>query len=421
MNFTIKTPYYGWWIVAAAIVCQFAFMSFSQAVVGIFMKPALNELGWPVWQFTLGPSLAVGVGALSGVFAGPIVDKSGPRRLILLGAFVSAICFYALGRQSNLLVFLALYMLAGLIGWNLFGPLVVNSTLNKWFIRKRGWALAIGSIGISLAGMLTPITMTAIVDSVGWRDAYTVLAFFTLLLVIPMAFVMRRSPEDHGLFPDGDVGAAIARENTEAMPETPSLTRGQAIRTKGFWLLVFGFGFKQAALSSVFIHAIPFATDVGFSRSIAAIALTITGLGNLLSKAVWGYTLQRIDARKLAVSAFLLSSLGVAFMLVAAPIGQESILFVGFFLYGLGFGGTIPLSEFLWAKYFGRAHIGAIRGISQPITLIAPTVGPVLIGLWYDYSNSYYPGFLTIVAVYLIGALLIWLSRAPSEEISKEV
>ena len=414
MTFTIKKPYYGWWIVAGSIICQFASVSAGQVVVGIFMRPVVEALGWQVWQFTLGPSLAVGIGAFSGIFAGQIVDKRGARSLVLVGVLVSAICFYSLGRQSNLWVFLILYTFSGLIGWNLFGPLVVNAILNKWFIRKRGWALAIGSVGVSLAGLITPISMTAIVDSVGWRDGYSALSIFVLCVVIPIAFVMRRTPEDYGWSPDGDVGRIIAREYTGSEAgETKSFTREKAIRTKGFWLLVIGFGFNQAALSSVLVHAISFATEADFSRSIAAIALTVNGLGNLLSKAVWGYTLQRVDARRLVVVAFSLAALGVSLMLAAAAVGEKSMLFLGFFLYGFGFGGTIPLSEFLWANYFGRAHIGAIRGISQPITILGPTLSPVLIGLWYDYAKTYQPAFLAIIGVYLSGALLIWISRKP--------
>ena len=174
-----------------------------------------------------------------------------------------------------------------------------------------------------------------------------------------------------------------------------------------------GFGLNLAALSSVLFHAIPFATDADFTRSVAAVALTVNGLGNLLSKAVWGYSLQRIDPKRLVVTAFSVSSLGVSLMVLATTVGQEAILFLGFFLYGFGFGGTIPLGEFLWASYFGRAYIGAIRGISQPLTIIGPTLGPVLVGLWYDYAQSYQLAFLIVIVVYLLGAVLVWISRKP--------
>ena len=413
MKKSMTRPYYGWWIVGGSILCQFAFMSVSQAVVGVFMRPVVDDLGWRIWQFTLGSSLAVGAGAISGVFVGNIVDSRGPRPLILVGALVSGVCLLLLGIQSTLAVFLALYVVAGLIGWNLFSPLVVNATLNKWFVRRRGWALAIGSIGISLAGLITPFAMTTIVDSFGWRTGYGVLAAFVLVAVVPIAFVMRRTPEDYGLVPDGEASASGGRM-ASVVAEARSLTRAEAIRTRGFWLLIVGFGLNQAALTSVLVHAIPFATDAGFSRSMAATALAVNGFGNLASKAVWGYGLQRVQPRKLVIAAYSLSSVGVGLMLIAATSGQVWVLLVGFLLYGFGFGGTIPLSEFLWARYFGRAHIGAIRGVGYPITIVGTGLGPVLIGYWFDVSLTYQPAFLVIIGAYLTGAVLVWVSREPA-------
>jgi len=167
------------------------------------------------------------------------------------------------------------------------------------------------------------------------------------------------------------------------------------------------------ALSSILVHAIPYITDAGFARSAAGLALTVNGLGNLLSKPVWGYSLQHIAARKLVLIAFSLSALGVGMMLGAASLGLLALL-PGFFLYGFGFGGTIPLGEFIWAHYFGRTHIGAIRGVSQPLVYIGPTLGPILVGLAYDLTGSYRFSFQVIIAVFLAAAGLIWLSRAPT-------
>jgi sugar phosphate permease len=415
MKTSVTRPYYGWWIVGGAILCQFAFMSVSAAIVGVFLRPVVDDLGWKVWQFTLGSSLAVGAGAISGVFVGNIVDSRGPRPLILIGALVSAVCLFLLSLQSTLIVFWGLYFVAGLIGWNLFSPLVVNATLSKWFVKRRGWALAIGSIGISLAGLITPVAMTTVVDHFGWRTGYGVMAVFTLVVVIPIAFVMRRTPEDYGLAPDGDeITPSSGGQLASVVKEVRSFTRAQAIRTRGFWLLIVGFGLNQAALTSVLVHAIPFATDAGFSRSMAATALAVNGFGNLASKVVWGYGLQRVQPRRLVMAAYSLSSIGVGLMLIAANSGQVPILMIGFLLYGFGFGGTIPLSEFLWARYFGRAHIGAIRGVGYPITIIGTGIAPVLVGLWFDVSLTYQPAFLTVIGAYLSGAALVWISREPN-------
>ncbi len=405
--------FYGWWIVAAAVLLQFVFLGVSQSTVSVFLRPVVEELGWQVWQFTLGSSLAVMAGALSGVVVGRMVDRRGPRLPVLGGALVSAICLFGLGRQSSLWLFWALHLCAGFIGWTLFGPLVVNTTINKWFVRRRGWALAIGSTGISLGGLIAPFAMTLVVDSLGWRNGYYVQALFVLVIVAPVALLMRRTPEDSGLRPDGETGEGKRGDALTEAAERLSYTGSQAVRSPGFWLLLFGYSMNQAALASVLVHAVPFATDASFSRRTAALALAVNGLGNLVSKAVWGYCLQRFPPRRLAMAAFSMGGAGVAMMLLAASTAEPALLFAGFFCYGFGFGGTIPISEYLWVSYFGRAHIGAIRGIAQPLTIIGPTVAPVLVGVGFDLQGSYRLGFIGIIVVYLLAALLVGISRPP--------
>ncbi len=413
--------FYGWWIVVAAVLLQFTHMSVSAATISVFLRPVVEELGWQVWQFTLGSSLTLVSGALAGVVIGGLVDRYGARLPVLGGALVAAVCLYGMGRQSSLWLFLSLHVYAGLIGWTLFGPFVVNTVINKWFIRRRGWALAIGSSGISLGGLIAPYAMTLAVDSWGWRNGYFFQALFVLAIVVPVAFLLRRSPEDAGLRPDGDSDGSGEMDGQQGAEETPSLTRAQAVRTSGFWLLLAGYGLNWTALSSVLTHAVPFATDANFTRTAASLALAVNGLGNLLSKAVWGYCLQRFPARLLAAVAFSLGAGGVAMMLLSAALGGAAadgnlagiLLFTGFFCYGFGFGGTIPIGEYLWAGYFGRAHIGAIRGFSLPLMNVGPIVGPVLVGVGYDLQGSYRDAFLAIIAIYLLAALLVAVSRAP--------
>ena len=176
--------YYGWWIVLGAILCNFAFLSVSQSAIGVFTLPMVDDLGWKVWQYTLGPSIAIGTGAFSSIVVGSILDKRGPKPLIFTGASVSAVCLVLLGIQSSLMVYLFVYLIAGFVGWNLFSPFVVNSAVNKWFVRKRGWALALGSSGISLGSLVTPLILTGVVDTFGWRTGYFSLGVLILILVI---------------------------------------------------------------------------------------------------------------------------------------------------------------------------------------------------------------------------------------------
>ena len=398
-------------MVGGAILCQFVFLSVSQASVGVLLLPACTDLGWPAWQFTLGPSLSVASGILSGAYVGKYIDRHGPRLPMLLGAVVSGVCLYGIATQSSVWAFWGLYLVCGLAGWNFFGPQIVNPVLTKWFVAKRGWALAVGSIGISFAGMVTPVVMTPLVDTFGWRAGFMALSAFAFL-VVPVSFLMRRTPEDHGWAPDGHSTSLSRPHETEQ-----SLTRAEAVRTVSFWLLVIGFGLNTMAMITILVHAIPFVTDAGFSRTAAALAVSFTGIGNLSSKAVWGRALQQIRPKTLVLTAYTSSIVGLICMLYAASTGTQIFLTIGFFLYGFGFGGTIPLSESLWTSYYGRTHIGAIRGLSYPISSIGSSIGPVLVGFWFDYSQSYTSAFVALGIAYAGAGLFVGLSKSPERKV----
>ena len=411
--------YYGWFILVGVILAQFMATSTGQMVSGVFLDPLVEALQIEVWQFAAAISLATALGGISMVFIGPLVDRIGPRRLMLAGAFFSAVGLTGLSIQNAFIFFFLFQAINRAFGPNLYGGPVLNATVTKWFVVNRGWALAIGSMGVSLGGIIAPISMTYVVDNFGWRTGYVTMAGVVLLIIVPIAFVMRRQPEDLGLLPDGinrgsqgssgdeRARAAITTDNSQTH------TRSQAMRTPGFWLLTLGYGLNAVALGSVSFYAIPFGTSIGFSRAIAATGMMINGFGNLTAKGIWGYGLQRIDPRRLAGAAFCTSATGVLIMVLSSNVDSVPLLWTGFFLYGLGFGGTIPISEFLWARYFGRRHIGAIRGVGRPLSLVFSLAAPVVIGRVYDVTGSYVGAFLVLVCIYVLGAIVINVSKPP--------
>ena len=409
--------YYGWYIVIGSALCQFVCMATSQVTVGVLMTPVIEELGWKVWQFTFGLSVSLLGGAISSVIVGKIIDSRGPKILVLLGALTSTLCFVALGTQSNIFAFITLYSIGGLIGWSLFGPMVVNVTLSKWFIEKRGWTISLGSMGSSSAFVITPFLFTLIVDSWGWRNGYFLLAFLVAVIVIPTSLLMRRQPEDYGLIPDGKNKECQTKKYHETVPEI-NLTREQALRTYPFWAITIGFALITGGLMGIFVHGLPFAEESGFSRKIGATALSINGIGNLFAKPVWGYFLQRINTLKIVLAAYSLTSIAVMLILLSGQENNGVLLLIAFLLFGIGFSATVPLNEFITAEYFGRAHLGAIRGASYPLTTIGTLIGPILTGYWFDVSATYVPAFLSIIVVFIVAMGITYSARKPEKIIS---
>jgi OFA family oxalate/formate antiporter-like MFS transporter len=298
--------YYGWWIVFGAMAAQFAAVGGSLQVAGVFLRPVTSELGWSSGEYALAGSLAFGVGGLLGFVIGPLVDRVGARPLMLVGGVTYATALILASRVNAPWQFIGCQMAAGGFGQALSGPLVVNITLSKWFVIRRGWALAMGSIGISLAGLIAPIGMTQVVDHFGWRDGYVVLGIVVGVVLLPVALLMRRTPEDYGLLPDGrSRNEPPSAANTAVLAELDrdyqnSYTRSEAIRTPGVWLITVGMGFFGAAMTAVLVHGIPFMTDAGLTRAQASVGIAVAGLANLLSKFVWGASLRRFETRILS-------------------------------------------------------------------------------------------------------------------------
>ena len=409
--------FYGWWIVLGAIVAQFVAVGMQGQVSGVFLQPMSDDLGWTRAQFTIATSLGTGVAGALGFFIGASVDRVGARPLMIAGATIVGGGLIAVSRVEELWQFIVLRGLVFTVGFVLIGNLVVNVAVSKWFVERRGWAISLASLGVSAAGMVVPVLMVRVVDEFGWRDGWVVMGVAAWMLVYPVALIMRRQPEDHGLLPDGKIeGAAEDAEAVEAarLDFVNSYTRGEAVRTGAMWLLVLAFGFAMVGLISLLFHSIPFLTDAGFRRSDAALMVGTQGAAALASKFAWGWAMQRFHPRGLAALSFLLSGGAVVAMVPIAHAGSLGLMFASFAVWGWGIGGMIPLSEFIWASFFGRRHLGAVRGAGMPLTIVFSATGPFFAGLYFDAVGSYDGALLTFASLWGVAALLVLMARQPA-------
>lgn len=408
--------FYGWWIVLAALLAQFVAVGTQAPVSGAFLVPMTEELGWARGEFAIATSVGTFVSAIIGFFIGVYVDRYGARPLMVIGATIIGGTLMAISRVDELWQFILLRGVIFTVGFVLIGNLVVNVTLSKWFVRRRGWAISIASIGVSLGSVVITPIMVRLVDEIGWRDAWMVMGVGAWALIYPTALIMRREPEDYGLLPDGARSEEL--KDADLIEEARldfvnSFTRGEAVRTFAMWFLVIAFGFGMVGLISVMFHAIPFMTDSGFTRSEAGFVFSFMGVAALVSKFVWGWWMQRFFPRGLAALSFVISGGGVLLMLPASETGSLELMAAAFFTFGFGVGGMIPLQEFIWASFFGRRHLGAVRSAAMPASIIFAAGGPIFAGVWNDVVGNYDGALLTFVAMWGVATVLVMLARAP--------
>ena len=407
--------FYGWVIVGVMAAVGGLSMALGTLNFGLFIKPMGDELGIGRATFGWSQSARQIASAITALQVGSLLDRYGARVLLTISALITGLAVAALAFVDAGWQIIVLFALMGVVGMSGPGALISTVPVTKWFVRKRGKALAVMSLGNPIGGLIfIPLTQIFI-DDFGWRLAWIYLAIIGTSLILPLAIVLvRREPEDMGLLPDGGPPRPSARQAEAGQPATVSRrdeyswTRAQAMRSPAFWRLVLVFSFVHMATNSVGVHRIPSFMDRGFDPTLisyataldaAAVGVTTVGLGMMVS---------RVPARYLGAAGFVALAISSALTIVAA---DHVVMFISMIVFGLGIGGTMLMQNYLWAEYFGRGHLGSIRGAVMPIMLLLGGTGPPLAGYVLDTTGSYTPAWTASTLMMAVGAVV--LARTP--------
>lgn len=412
-----KKVYWGWYVVIVSAASHFVSGGIYGTGFGVFFKPMSSELGLSRTAVAGALSVRSLTNAFTGPLIGPLLDKFGPRPIMIVGAIAAVLGTMSMGLMQNGVQFYLFMGIVGPLAMIGIGELVAGTTVAKWFIKYRGRALGFSAAGISAGiAVITPIN-ERIIAEFGWRQAWVfsgILIGFVVLL--PTILFMRRSPEDMGLLPDGEdapsddgaepTGAARAREEVWTLKE--------ALRTPSLWLIIAGLDLAGMGVSGITIHQVPYVTDLGYSPAVAASMITVWGIFALIAKLVFGFLGEKYTVRYLTGLCFFGSSLGILIFMQA----DRHIGFVYGYavVHGLLRGGYPLLVPLTWANYYGRTFLGSIRGIVAPFSLISSALGPVFAGWLYDNTGSYTIAFGMFTVAMTLGGVLILLAKPPTHK-----
>jgi MFS family permease len=413
--------FYGWYIVGVGFLANVASSFALASTLSIFLKPLTAELGISRGVFSL---LRSGEGIIGACFAplvGTLVDRYGGRWLMAVGAAIAGIGFLLLGYIETFAQFAAIRLTLVTLGDVLMGYMVVNVVVAQWFVQRRGRAFAFTSMGVGFAKVCMPILAAWLLVTLGWRQTWMVFGFLTVaLLVLPALLVVRRSPEEMGLRPDGarDLGTnrksgLPRKKKSEEFFENDSnsvWTRTEAARTSAFWLLVITFGISSVGVTGLNLHVYSYVTDLGHSPVVAATVMSVIASMQLASPLAWGMLADRIEARVAAMLRFVVQGVGLG---LAILTGNLFCLYAGFLLYGIGLGGNMVLPDILWANYFGRRSLGKIRGMGLLISQVLAAAGPPFFGFLFDITGGYGLSFAIFGVALMTSAILSLMLRPP--------
>ena len=373
-----------------------AFLSlFSIVGVALYGLPFfydffVTDLGWTRQQVTSGNALSkLLVGPLFGFLAGVIVDRFGPRRLMLAGIAMAGLALVGLGGTTTLSAFYFFYLFNAL-GYVCGGPLPNQVLLSRLFDASRGKAMGFAYLGIGIGGMLVPLLAHALIEELGWRMALRALGVLIIVVALPAAFFVREPSIERG----GSGGRSA--EPVSIMP---------VLKRPAFFLLAFGSMASIGAVGGTIQNMkLYLALDKGMAQGLVAQVLSLVLAGSIVGRILIGWLADRWPRKRVMLLVYLIVA-GAIPLLAMAP--TTTALSAAGFLFGVGLGGDYMIIPLMVADLFGLKVMGRLMGIVLTADGVAEALVPMAVATIRDRTGSYTLGFALLVALAALGAVAV--------------
>lgn len=376
--------FHGWIVVGGAFAVMFVIFGATYtftAFFGSLQREFAASRASVSLVFSIAGFLYFSLGAVSG----PLADRIGPRRVAGFGVTL-VVLGLGLGAAADALW--QIYLAYGLgIGIGVgFAYVPAIGSVQRWFLRRRGFASGIAVAGIGVGTLLMPPLAAVLIGQFGWRIAYLGLGLIAAILGGGGAWLLDNTPEARGLHADGDAAPAATSAGAATAP-SPMPSVADAMRTPAFrGLYATGF-IISIGLFVPFVHLVPYALDRGLSNQVAALLFGLIGIGSTFGRFAFGGLADRLGRRRSLAAMYLGMGLMLGVWLVA-----ESAWALGLFalLFGTFYGGFVALLPALTADYFGHRNVSGVIGALYTCVAVGTLVGPTLAGLAYDLLQSYW-------------------------------
>ena len=336
------------------------------------------------------------------------VDRFGAQGIIRAGIVTFGVGFMLLSQVDTLVQFYLAFVVVAL-GASMFSNFLVSVAIIQWFEKRRARALSALQFGGALGGIFVAAVAWSI-QTFGWRPTAFCSGVIAILIGWPLARVIRSRPEDLGETIDGLPPAPREPGKPEA-PSHRAFTAREALRTSAFWLISLGHSFSLLVVTAVNVHAIIHVKEgLGYTLAQASLVFTLVTVGQFGGVMLGWVIGERFEKRLVAAACMLMHAGGMLMLTYATgPV----VLATAALVHGIAWGLRGPFMQAIRADYFGRRSIGMIMGLSAMITVFGQIGGPVIAGVFADYTGNYRMGFTILAVLAGLGSLFFVLAKKP--------
>jgi len=389
------------YVVVTAFFSLLAIVGFALYGLPFYYDFFVNEFGWSRTVVTSGNALGkLLVAPLFGFIAGWLIDRYGPRKMMLAGSLMAGSAIIGLSLMTNLSMFYFFYILNAL-GYVFGGPLPCQVLISRWFTKNRGKAMGIAYLGIGTGGALVPLMSTLLEKNLGWHLALTSLGLIVILFSFPLAFFFREAPQHKEVKQESVTGAPIR----------------SILKNRNFYLLGIGSMCSIGAVGGVNQHLKLYLRDLDFTQSQAAQVMSLVLLSSLAGRVLMGMLADIFPRKYVMILIYIIVGSSIPLLLIPDFTGRLYIFAV---IFGIGLGGDYMIIPLMAGDLFGVKTLGRVMGIILVADGLAESLSPMMVGALYDdVLKSYSVGFFVLICIALVGALIV--SFLPKHGILKEI
>lgn len=406
--------FYGWRVAGACFLNLFAIVGIMYYSFPVFYSPLIQEFGWSRAQVTAGFAVSIVViGPLFGIMGGILIDRLGPKKILLFGLFAAGAAFAGYGFMSALWMFYLLYFMQT-AGYVTAGPIPNQVLISRWFDRWRGRAMALAYVGAGIGGAIAPVLAQFLISGIGWRGAMHAISAGILLVLVPVSWlVIKNHPRDVGCLPDGSGGRPEAAGAPAAAESLRSIK--DIFRTREFWLIALGSFLSIGAVGGLIQHFVLFLRDRGLDAEKSAGVASFLLVASILGRIVMGWLADRIPKRYVMFIAFAAVA-GAVPLLYAGDVSRIAYLFA--FVFGFGMGADYMMIPLMTAECFGVRSLGKLMGIIITTDSLGQAFTPVIVGRLFDIHGNYNLGFALVAAMAVAGAVTVLFIRPKRAQVT---